>query len=67
MDSGSQGYRNAQTIAYSKQYLLAFEREADKAKDSGALIAAMQKLYPDAQSAISLQLAAKVAKGEMAW
>jgi glyoxylase-like metal-dependent hydrolase (beta-lactamase superfamily II) len=60
-------HRNAQAIAYSKQYLLAFEKESDKAKDSGTLIAAMGKLYPDAQLAIALQLGAKVAKGEMSW
>ena len=60
-------YRYERAISYSKNYLLAFEKETDKAKDSGTLTAAMEKLYPDAQLAIALQLGAKVAKGEMAW
>jgi glyoxylase-like metal-dependent hydrolase (beta-lactamase superfamily II) len=60
-------HANAEAIAFSKNYLVAFEKEESKAKDSGELIAAMQKLFPNAQLGIALQLGAKVAKGEMTW
>jgi glyoxylase-like metal-dependent hydrolase (beta-lactamase superfamily II) len=58
---------NAKAIAFSRNYLSAFEKEEAKAKDSGELIAAMQKLYPGAQLGVALQLGAKVSKGEMTW
>ncbi len=58
---------NAKAIGYSKSYLIAFEQEEAKAKNSEELIAAMQKLYPEAQLGIALQLGAKVSKGEMTW
>jgi glyoxylase-like metal-dependent hydrolase (beta-lactamase superfamily II) len=44
-----------------------FEQEAGKAKDGNALISAMQAAYPDAVGAISLEIGARVAKGEMKW
>ena len=56
---------NARAIGFSKNYLLAFEQEESKAKDSAELIAAMGKLYPEAQLGIALELGARVAKGEM--
>lgn len=55
------------TIVYSKNYLAAYEKEAARAQNSEQLIAAMQKLYPDAQLAVALHIGAKVAKGEMKW
>jgi len=54
-------------IHYTRDYLLAFEEELAKAADSGALIAAMTKRYPNVGGGGSLQLGAKVAKGEMKW
>lgn len=54
-------------VIYTRDYLQAFETEAAKAKDSAALIAAMKKRYPDEAMPISLELGAKVAKGEMTW
>ena len=54
-------------VVFTRDYLLAFEAEAAKAADSGALIAAMKKRYPNAAMEISLVLGAKVAKGEMKW
>ncbi len=52
---------------YTRDYLVAFEEEFVKAKDSAELIAAMKKRYPNAGKDLSLQLGAKVAKGEMKW
>jgi glyoxylase-like metal-dependent hydrolase (beta-lactamase superfamily II) len=54
-------------IAYTRDYLRAFEDELAKAANSTDLIAAMSKRYPDAGMAIALQIGAKVAKGEMPW
>jgi glyoxylase-like metal-dependent hydrolase (beta-lactamase superfamily II) len=54
-------------IAYTRAYLVAYEEEAAKAADSAALIAAMKKRYPQAGEEFSLELGAKVAKGEMKW
>ena len=57
----------AAALAYTRDYLRHFEREAAKAADSKALIAAMTQLYPQAGSPMSLELGAKVVKGEMQW
>ena len=47
--------------------LLAFEQELARAANGDALIAAMNKRYPDAGLAAALQIGAKVAMGEMKW
>ena len=52
---------------YTAGYIRAFDAQAAKAQDSTELIAAMTKLYPHAQEVSSLELGAKVAKGEMKW
>jgi len=54
-------------IAYTRDYLLAFEEELTKAVDSAALISAMTRRYPNAGMSIALQIGAKVALGEMKW
>ena len=54
-------------VKFTRGYLQAFETEAKKAKDSAALIAAMKKRYPKLQDVSSLELGAKVIKGEMKW
>lgn len=54
-------------IAYTRDYLIAFEEELAKASDSAALIAAMTQRYPAAGMGVALQIGAKVAKGEMKW
>lgn len=54
-------------VAFTRGYLKAFEIEATKARDSAALIAAMTKRYPAAGEPSSLELSAKVIKGEMKW
>ena len=58
---------DASAIVYTRDYLLAFEEEVDKAADSAALIAAMKRRYPNAGLAPALEIGAKVVKGEMAW
>jgi len=58
---------NASAIAYTREYLLAFEQELAGATDSGALIAAMKRRYPQAGMSVALEIGAKVAKGEMVW
>lgn len=54
-------------VTFTREYLLAFEEEMGRTKDSAELIAAMTKRYPDLKDAGSLELGAKVAKGEMKW
>ncbi|MFX1737084.1 MBL fold metallo-hydrolase [Paraburkholderia sp. A1RI_3L] len=61
------GALNASAVAYTREYLLAFEDELVQAANGDALIAAMTRRYPDAGLAPALQIGAKVAKGEMKW
>lgn len=56
-----------QAITDTRDYLLAFEQETKKAKDSAQLIAAMRERYPNLAEESSLELSAKVIKGEMKW
>ncbi len=65
MKSGST--TNVSAIKFTRDYIAAFDEEAAKAKDSGELIAAMKKRYPDLGGESSLELGAKVIKGEMKW
>ena len=54
-------------LAWSQSYLVRYEQELPKAANSGALIEAMKKAYPDAGLGIALEIGAKVNKGEMKW
>lgn len=54
-------------IAYTRDYLTAFEVELDKADSGEALTKALVARYPDAGMLIAAQLGAKVAKGEITW
>ncbi|CAI0699632.1 MBL fold metallo-hydrolase [Serratia ficaria] len=56
-----------ESVSFTQQYLTALEGELPKAKDSAALIAAMKKHYPNLKDESSLELSAKVLKGEMKW
>lgn len=56
-----------EAVAFTRKYLITYEKEAAKARDSAALIAAMKRHYPDLANTFSLELGAKVAKGEMKW
>ncbi len=64
--NGSAPYSPA-SVKFTRDYLKAFETEAAKAKDSAALIAAMKQRYPKLEDTSSLELGAKVIKGEMKW
>jgi glyoxylase-like metal-dependent hydrolase (beta-lactamase superfamily II) len=54
-------------VNHTKAYLIAFEKELAKAKDSAALKAAMEARYPNLGMGVALDIGAKVAKGEMKW
>ncbi|MFC4764594.1 MBL fold metallo-hydrolase [Dyella koreensis] len=54
-------------VRYTRDYIKAYDTEAAKAKDAAALVAAMEKRYPQAGEKSSLELSAKVSKGEMKW
>ncbi|WP_410210609.1 MBL fold metallo-hydrolase [Aquirhabdus sp.] len=56
-----------QSVDYTASYIKTFDEETAKAKDSAALINAMKKRYPQVDDVSSLELSAKVAKGEMKW
>ena len=56
-----------QAVAFTAGHIQAFDQEAARAADSTALIAAMKQRYPQAGEPSSLELSAKVAKGEMRW
>ncbi|MCV0395865.1 MAG: MBL fold metallo-hydrolase [Rhizobiaceae bacterium] len=54
-------------VSFTRDYLVAYEEEFAKAKDSAELIVAMKKRYSDAGLDVALEIGAKVAKGEMKW
>jgi glyoxylase-like metal-dependent hydrolase (beta-lactamase superfamily II) len=54
-------------VQFTAGYIKAFDEETARAAHSAELIAAMNKRYPQAGEASSLELSAKVAKGEMKW
>ena len=62
-----QSDHSLKAVHFTRDYLKAFDEETIKAKDSGELIAAMKKRYPQLGEESSLELSAKVAKGEMKW
>ena len=62
-----QSSRSLAAVRFTADYIQAFDSETAKAKDAAALVAAMKKRYPDLADESSLELGAKVAKGEMKW
>lgn len=54
-------------IDFTARYIRVFDQETARSVDAAALIAAMKKRYPDLAGTASLELSAKVAKGEMQW
>ena len=58
---------DASAIGFTKDYLLAFEKNLGSSQNSAELIAAMRKAYPQAGGAMVLDIGAKVNKGEMKW
>ncbi|HBO24401.1 MAG TPA: MBL fold metallo-hydrolase [Providencia sp.] len=55
------------TVTFTQQYLNAFETEAAVSKDSTELTQKMEAIYPKLDDVSSLELSAKVIKGEMQW
>ncbi|GKS87856.1 MBL fold metallo-hydrolase [Acidovorax sp. SUPP2539] len=66
-DASGREPRSTASVAFTRGYVKAFEEEAARAKDSAALVAAMKKRYPQLGESSSLDLGAKVIKGEMKW
>jgi glyoxylase-like metal-dependent hydrolase (beta-lactamase superfamily II) len=59
---------DASAIAFTKDYLLTFEKNLPTSKNSAELISAMKQAYPQVtDGALSLDIGAKVNKGEMKW
>jgi len=54
-------------VRFTADYLKTFELEAAKANNSTVLISAMKAQYPTLAGGDSLELSAKVIKGEMQW
>ena len=59
--------RSLKAVQFTADYIRAFDEETAKASNSAELIAAMKKRYPALGEESSLELSAKVAKGEMQW
>ncbi|WP_114973717.1 MBL fold metallo-hydrolase [Rhodoferax ferrireducens] len=59
---------DASAIAFTKDYLQTFEKNLPASKNSAELITAMKQAYPQVtDGALSLDIGAKVNKGEMKW
>lgn len=58
---------NLDDLRFTRNYLNDLEAALPKAKNSQALIEAMKAKYPALLDASSLELSAKVLKGEMQW
>jgi hypothetical protein len=54
-------------VQFTADYIKAFDEETVRARDAAALVAAMKKRFPALGEVSSLELSAKVAKGEMKW
>jgi glyoxylase-like metal-dependent hydrolase (beta-lactamase superfamily II) len=54
-------------VRFTAGYIKAYDEETPKAKNSAELIAAMKRRYPSLAAPSSLELSAKVTKGEMKW
>ena len=58
---------DASTIRFTRDYLQAFDQAATASANSAELIGRMKATYPDAVGGLSLDIGAKVRKGEMKW
>lgn len=54
-------------VTYTRDYVAAFNEEDARTANSAELIEAMRQRFPGGAMPISLELGAKVAKGEMRW
>ncbi|MBI6954648.1 MBL fold metallo-hydrolase [Pseudomonas sp. CCOS 191] len=59
--------RSLDAVRFTAGYIGDFDIETAKAANAAALIAAMKQRYPNLGDESSLELGAKVAKGEMKW
>lgn len=55
------------SVEFTKQYLQTLEKELPKTKNAQALVKAMKGHYPALKGDESLEMSAKVLKGEMKW
>jgi len=55
------------SVEFTKQYLQTLEKELPKAKNAEGLVKAMKGHYPALKGDESLEMSAKVLKGEMKW
>lgn len=55
------------SVQFTADYIKAFDEETVRARDAASLVAAMKKRFPALGEVSSLELSAKVAKGEMKW
>ncbi len=58
---------DASTIDFTRGYLVKFESALQQSPDGAGVVRAMREAYPQLGEASSLELGAKVLKGEMAW
>ncbi len=59
---------DARTIGFTREYLLAFEKALPLAANGAEMVKALQQAYPQlTDGAMSLDIGAKVNKGEMKW
>ncbi len=59
--------QDLEAVRFTGDYIKTYDVETAKAKDSAGLIAAMKQRYPTLGALPSLELSAKVSKGEMKW
>lgn len=59
--------QDLRAVRFTADYIKAYDEQTAKAKDSAGLIAAMKQRYPKLGAFPSLELSAKVSKGEMKW
>ncbi len=54
-------------LTFTAEYIRAFDEETARSTNADALVAAIKKRYPTLLGVCSLEISAKVAKGEMQW
>lgn len=59
--------QSPRAIAQTRAYLVTFEKNLKKSKNSAQLIEAMKQAYPQLPGVENLEMGAKVATGEMKW
>jgi len=59
--------KNVKSITFTQSYLRAVEKALPESKNSAELVTTIKAQYPDLAEESSLELSAKVLKGEMSW